>query len=331
MKVSYIFKRLLHMNYGQMLSKINSIHKKTGMGRIKIFMDMKECAVKYGAGYMDYDLFEMYNLTDEQRDTYITRGRNNELVKKYNDLAYAHFFDNKDEFCENFDKFLKRKWLRVVPENRDAIRSFLEENPVFIAKPTDGSCGKGVDKLDVASFGSVDKCLEHIYSYKEPYLVEQVIRQHPDVSAVYAQSVNTVRAVTVYRNGKVHFVLACCRIGNGGKHVDNFNNGGMTAPVDENTGEVLAPAIDKKKNLYKEHPMTGTPIVGFHFPDWDQVIELITEAALVIPQVGYVGWDVAFTPEGPCLVEGNNFTGHDLYQLPEHTPNKIGVMPKFPD
>ena len=29
---------------------------------------MRQCAVKYGAGYMDYDLFEMYNLTPEQRE-----------------------------------------------------------------------------------------------------------------------------------------------------------------------------------------------------------------------------------------------------------------------
>ena len=50
---------------------------------------MKDCAVKYGAGYMDYDLFEMYNLTPEQRDTYLTRGRNNALVVKYNDKAYT--------------------------------------------------------------------------------------------------------------------------------------------------------------------------------------------------------------------------------------------------
>ena len=44
---------------------------------------------------------------------------------------------------------------------------------------------------------------------------------------------------------------------------------------------------------------------------------------------GDIGWDVAFTPDGPCLVEGNNFPGHDIYQLPEHTHSKIGMMKKF--
>ena len=36
---------------------------------------------------------------------------------------------------------------------------------------------------------------------------------------------------------------------------------------------------------------------------------MVEKAARMIPQVGYVGWDVAFTPNGPCLVEGNNFPG----------------------
>ena len=78
----YLVGRVMKMDYKNMLSKINSIHKISGKSRISIFNDMRECAVKYGAGYSDYDLFEMYNLTDEERDTYITRGINNDLIKK---------------------------------------------------------------------------------------------------------------------------------------------------------------------------------------------------------------------------------------------------------
>ena len=32
--LTYVFKRLFHMNYGAMLKKISSIHKKTGKSRI---------------------------------------------------------------------------------------------------------------------------------------------------------------------------------------------------------------------------------------------------------------------------------------------------------
>lgn len=327
--LKYIFQRMLDMNYKAMFQKINSIHKKTGKGRIAIFRDMKDCAVKYGAGYMDYDLFEMYDLTPEQRDTYITRGRQNELVKKYNDLSYSHCFDNKDEFNTLFGEYLKRDWVRVNPENKAAVLAFLEKHPVFIAKPLEGSCGRGVEKLSTADFASLEACYEHLYEPTLNNILEEVIPQHPQVSAVYPHSINTVRAVTINHKGTVHLVATMFRIGNGGKFVDNFNNGGMVTPVDETNGTIRFPAIDKQKNVFEVHPQTGTPIVGFRFPYWEETVAMVKKAATVVPQMAYLGWDVAITPDGPVLVEGNNFPGHDLYQHPVHTPDKLGMMPKF--
>ena len=42
-----------------------------------------------------------------------------------------------------------------------------------------------------------------------------------------------------------------------------------------------------------------------------------------------IGWDVCLTPDGPVIVEGNDYPGHDLYQLPEHTHDKMGIWPKY--
>lgn len=327
--LTYVFKRLFHMNYGAMLKKINSIHKKTGKSRVFIFRDMKDCAVKYGAGYMDYDLFEMYNMTDEQRDTCLTRGRNDALVKKYNDPDYAGVFISKLDFNKRFAAYVRRDFVAVKEENREEILAFLQKHPVFVAKPVDGACGKGIEKLNLEDFSSKEDCLSYLLGLGGNFELEELLTQHPAVSAIYPHAINTVRAVTILRDGEPHLVCTYFRIGNGGRHVDNFNSGGMVVPVDEKTGIVLDKAIDKNKTLYAEHPMTGTPIKGFQFPDWEKAIALVHGAAREIPQMAYVGWDIAFTPDGPCLVEGNNFPGHDIYQLPEHTPDKIGVYPKF--
>jgi D-alanine-D-alanine ligase-like ATP-grasp enzyme len=56
---------------------------------------------------------------------------------------------------------------------------------------------------------------------------------------------------------------------------------------------------------------------------------MVKQACTVVPEIGYVGWDVCFTKDGPALIEGNEYPGHDIYQLPEHTPGKIGMMPVF--
>ncbi len=328
-KLKYLAQRLVNMNYKAMLDKINSIHQKTGKGRLAILWDMKDCAVKYGAGYMDYDLFEMYDLTPEQRDTYLTRGRNNDLVKKYNDPAHMDDFGDKIKFNARFAPFLRREWVPVTGENREEVMAFVERHPTFMAKPAKGSCGWGIEKLSASGFESPDALYAHLLERAPLLELEQVIVQHPAVSAIYPGAVNTVRMVTVRgKSGHVYLLTAMFRIGNG-KCVDNFNSGGMVAPVDPETGTVTDRALDKKKNLYVDHPATGAPIQGFRFPDWDRARKLVEEAAQVVPELGYVGWDVCFTPDGPCLVEGNQFPGHDIYQLPVHTPDKIGIMPLF--
>ena len=327
--VKYLFQRVMNMNYKAMWEKMSSIHKKTGRSRLAIFRDMKDCAVKYGAGYMDYDLFEMYNLTPEQRDTYLTRGRNNALVVKYNDKAYTGQFDDKVQFNTLFGKYLHRDWVPVTGDNREQVMAFLAAHEVFMAKPSQGSCGWGIEKLRRADYPSLDALYDYLVQRAPKLELEEVLEQHPQVSAIYPGSINTVRMVTIRgKHGKVYLVTAMFRIGNG-KFVDNFNSGGMVAPMDPERGVVIDRALDKAKNLYENHPATGTPIKGFQFPDWDKAVAMVSEAAQVIPQVGYVGWDVCFTPNGPCLVEGNPFPGHDIYQLPVHTPDKIGIMPRF--
>ena len=43
-----------------------------------------------------------------QRKTMLTRGINNKFVKKLNEKEYWHLFNNKNEFDEMFNKYLKR-------------------------------------------------------------------------------------------------------------------------------------------------------------------------------------------------------------------------------
>ena len=327
--LKYLVGRVMNMDYKSMLEKINNIHKKTGKSRMAIFNDMRKCAVKYGAGYSDYDLFEMYHLTDAQRDTYITRGRNNDLIKKYNNPEYNHIFRNKVEFNTKFKDFIQRDFLEVNTSSKEDVIRFIKHHDVFMAKPIVGTCGKGIEKINVHDYSSFDEIYTYLTQDGMNYELEEVIVQNEKVASIYPGSINTVRIVTIVDDNKTpHIICAYFRIGNG-KYVDNFNSGGMVAPVNEENGEVMDKAIDKKKNLYERHPATNAIIQGFVFPDWQKAIKMVKKAALVVPEMRYIGWDVAFSSKGPVLVEGNEYPGHDIYQLPEHTHNKIGIWPKF--
>ena len=79
--------------------------------------------------------------------------------------------------------------------------------------------------------------------------------------------------------------------------------------VDVNTGIIVSDFCDYDLNVYKEHPKTHFVPKGYKIPMWDDVLQLVKEAAYVVPEVAYVGWDVALTKDGPVLIEGNHCGG----------------------
>ena len=58
--------------------------------------------------------------------------------------------------------------------------------------------------------------------------------------------------------------------------------------------------------LVTKHPVTGFVFEGYQLPYWKEVKELVTNAHLLLPEITTIGWDVAITPDGPVLVEGND-------------------------
>lgn len=325
-KVKYLVKRIFNMNFKAMFQKINDIHKKTGKNSIYLLLDVIYCGFKYQAGYIDYGLFEMYNLNKEQRKTILTRGKNNAFIKELNDKKYIDIFENKKKFNKIFKEFLKRDWLDFNHSTKKQFQGFITKHKIFMLKPEAGSCGHGIEKIKVKDYQE-----NELYKYvksKGNVLLEEVIKQHPDMDKIYPGAINTCRIISILRDNQVYIVAAYLRIGNG-SYVDNFNSGGMVVPINKETGIIEYNALDKKHNLYEKHPQTGTPFIGFQIPMWEEVRQLVCEAGKTVPQVRFVGWDVGISKKGPVLVEANDFPGHDIYQLPPHRTNGIGVLPEF--
>lgn len=326
--IKYVLQRILDMDYRGMLRTVETIHQKTGRSRIFLFLDMVICGFRYEAGYKDYELCAFYDLTDAQRATYVTRGINNRIVRLLNDPSHFHRVDDKREFNRSFASYIHRQWLDLTDATFDDFCSFMYDREQIIVKPAAECCGRGIELLNRSDFPDLLGMYESL-KQRHAGLIEEVIRQHPILSAIYSHSVNTYRIVTVLRDGIAHVIYGFIRIGNGGQFVDNINAGGMAAPIDLDTGEILYAAYDKNGQCYDQHPATGHPIVGVTLPYWKESIEMCLSAAKMIPQLGYIGWDIAVTENGPQLIEGNEFPGHDILQMPPHVPGKIGMLPKF--
>jgi hypothetical protein len=326
-KFKYLLKRLFRINRGRLFKTIKTTAEKAGRSKLYIVFDMLRCAVKYTAAPADYDLFEFYNLTPAQRKTYITRGINDRLVKKYNDKSLWYIFDNKDEFNTVFAKYTGRAWMRLDPDDFAAFENFAKKYKTIFYKPLNLSCGWGIEKFEIDDGTDLRALFDNLCA-RGAGLVEERIIQHPEMDRMFPGSVNTVRLVTINNGEEVAVVFAFLRVGNG-RIVDNLNSGGMAAPIDPETGIVTHPAADKNYKAYDAHPATDTKFVGFKIPRFAEAVAMVKEAALVVPGMGYVGWDVAITPDRLCFVEANSFPGHDILQLPPHVPDKIGLKPRI--
>ncbi|MDD3392628.1 MAG: sugar-transfer associated ATP-grasp domain-containing protein [Bacilli bacterium] len=324
MKLKYLFKRFYNMDFKNMFSTINKVESKTHKSKIVIFFDIIYCGFKYQAGYSDYYLFEMYKMNRKERKTVVTRGVNNSLIKFFNNAKYCDYFRNKVKFNQRFDKYLNRKWLYL--NEYDEFIDFIKPLKEIIVKPIDGTCGKKIEKITIKN-----KDYNELFNYLKTnnlLLIEEVIKQHDKLNKLHPTSINTIRIVTIAYQDKATILTAFLRIGNG-KVVDNFNSGGMVAPVNIKTGIIHFPALDKDGHLYKKHPLTNINIIDFKVPYFKEAKELCMRAALEIPEIRMIGFDVAITPDGPVLVEGNEFPGHDIYQLPPHRKGNIGLLPDF--
>lgn len=71
-------------------------------------MDMQKCARKYGAGYMDYDLFEMYNLTPAQEKHILLEEETMIQLQNIVIQIIFTFFKIKMKFNTIFNEYLKR-------------------------------------------------------------------------------------------------------------------------------------------------------------------------------------------------------------------------------
>ena len=55
-----------------------------------------------------------------------------------------------------------------------------------------------------------------------------------------------------------------------------------------------------------QHPFTSLVFEDYQIPFWKEANELVLSAHSFLPDIPTIGWDVAITPDGPILIEGND-------------------------
>lgn len=283
-----------------------------------VVIDMLWSAARHRVGFNDYLEFDFAILSRAERATWVTSPLALELSKRYDDPAHVHRFHDKIAFNRDFDRFLGREWLAVAETDAEGLASFAERHPVFIAKVPVSKSGMGVRRYRADEIDDWQAFRTRLLEAGET-LLEEVIVQHDDLAAVCPGTVNTTRVTTFVKDdGTVAIINMAQKFGRG-EVSDQATFGGFYTVLDED-GAALGMGYDTSGHLFETHPESGYRIADFALPHMDRVRTMITEVALVVPEVRYVGWDVVVGPDGPVLVEGNWGAG-----VFENKPTATGI------
>lgn len=301
-----------------------------GMSRAGILADMAQCSVRYYAGYYDYHEWDYHLMSGAERRTFLTRPQSNQLSIRYNDLGHAPLFRNKVNFNRRFAEFVGRDWLDARESEPAQLAALLARHGRVMLKDPENLGGYGLEKVSAERVatdfdGDAARWREHLLSTRQ-FLVEQFLTQHAELERLAPGSVNTLRIVTFFDGERSHVLTTAFKMGNGAD-LDNFGQGGIQSTVYEG-GLLRYGAFDKAGRKFVVHPLSGVPIVGFTVPFFDAAVELAERMSRAVPEVPYVGWDVAITPDGPVAIEGNYNSG--VFQMkPSLSGLREGVRPRY--
>lgn len=258
----------------------------------------------------------------------MTMNDNSAISHALNSREYFKYFDDKALFDEKFSEFIGREFIDLRNADAAALKAFCEGKRTVFAKHVNDFGGSGISREEITENTDFNALYESLCENKQ-FLVEEELVQNEKMNALSPSSVNTIRIVTLYYNNEARFMYALVRMSNGTTCVDNICSGGMYVSICAD-GIIRKPAYcDATGEYYSAHPFTKTEFSGFEIPLFEQAVELCKKAAAVYPQVAYIGWDVAITPECPVLVEGNTLPSYDMVQNYGHIDEKTGIKPRF--
>lgn len=276
----------------------------------KIRLDMLFCFFSGGITPNEYVGYEFYNKNSKERKAFVSDRESLRLAYKLNDIDFIDIFMDKFKTYKKFKKFYKRDLISIKDDkDYDEFLSFANKHSCFVKKIANESCGRGVE-LIVLDNKSVDfkKMFDEFLNYGN-VILEEKIEQHETLSKLNCSSVNTVRCFTLNMNGEVQVPYCFFRTGMNNAFVDNGGLGGIFIGIDIDKGCLCTNGFDELNNCYEIHPNSKIMFKGFLLPDFDKMLEICKEMAKEIPEIKWIGWDMAYTTNNEwVVVEGNSLS-----------------------
>jgi len=276
-----------------------------------------------GCSHAEFQRYKIYDMKPSLMKKLITFEVHLKLQIRYCDFGKnVDYFENKGLFNETFKKYVTRKWFLNENLSYEDFLKNIEGLNQIIYKPIDSLCGHGIEKFYVNN-GKNEEVYEKIKEGNA--IIEECLSQKEEISEFWPKTINTIRIMTLCKDGKVNILNGLMRFGVG-ENVDNFAAGGIGAAIDIKHGKLATDGVSKKAEIFKCHPNSSKKFKGFEIPCWDKIVETLEDAATIVKEMPYIGWDVCVKENGDIeLVEGNHNQDAMMLQYPYAIIEKKGI------
>ena len=324
----WLMNKFKDINRERLDKHIETIHKNTGKSKLYIRMDMMWNFLTRGTGYTDYFRCNFIELSSKEKDTFATAKKFYKLLAYLNSEEYLVVLNDKLIFDELFKEYLGRDFINLQISSPEQFKKFLSDKTTVFAKENHGEGGHGITKLKVSDIKDTDALYKELKE-KGQLLVEDAIIQHEDLNQINPYVVCSFRIITLYKDGKAYMIANAMRINQDDAEVIGCTNDlyfsiGADGKIDSNV-------VDDYGNVYETHPMTGKRFADVVIHGVKEAFDMCVEAHQRIPQVRYIGWDVAFSVNGPVMVEGNEYPGYGLVQHFKLKDKRTGHLKEIAD
>lgn len=154
-------------------------------------------------------------------------------------------------------------------------------------------------------------CKDIVKSYKENFIVQELITNCQELKVLYGDALNTIRVITYILDDQLYHLPIALRLGCNGSKVDNIGAGGLFIGISAE-GYLKPYAFAETGEKYPRHPNSNITFHRYYIPNIPKVLEMAYSCHLNTPQVKMVSWDFTIDENLDVVLIEANMLGQSL-------------------
>ena len=287
---------------------LNYVTCKSNIFGFVLFWDIIWCKIRYGITSNEYRIFDFYNLSEEKRNTFMSKRRYEFLNERLVNKKIVSVINNKDRFNLKFKDYLKREVYNIKEMSFKEIEDFLIDNKNVIGRSISASFISSYKEYNLSDYRSPAFMAEDMKNNKD-YLIEKKFNQHKELNKI--NPLVFVNVVSVYNKG-VDIVSATIKFREGSDIISGF--------IDIDNKCIIGNFKDEKGSDYKDN------FDGFVIPKFKSIIEKVESLSEELSEIRQVEWSFIIGSKSIYLVDAGIWDDYVFSQIREFLKDDEGLM-----